>query len=114
MKYLTLQTVTRDNVRHPPNTELELPDDTAARLLGGEKPAIRRLAPAAAPAKDPAPTLNAKAVIELVKAATDTTTLTELRAQELAREVGARATVIAALDAREEELAETDDEDDAE
>lgn len=108
MKYLTLQTVTRDGVRHRAHTEIELPDDTAARLLGGEQPAIARLVPTAAPAA-PAPGENAKLLIGRIRAMTSTADTAALQAAELAREDGPRKTVLEAIQRRDDEIGAGDD-----
>jgi hypothetical protein len=112
MKVRTLQTVSRDGKRHPAGTEIDLPTATAEHLLALNPPAVARLTPVApsAPSVFDA-SASTKTLVPQIKASTDTTTLAALRQAELNRPDGARATVIAAIDARLEALAAAAEED---
>lgn len=111
-EYRTLHTVSRDKDRYLPGSIIRLPVETARGLLKRNPPAIADLeAPAvvAAPAGDPAGAsdlTNATAVqvIAAAKAAETIDALDAIERAELARDGGARATVMRAIETRTAEL----------
>lgn len=108
--YRALCHIDRGTAQYLSGELLELPDETAERLLAMDPPAIERVAaqdaPAVAPAdpkaeKDPPPArLNVEKTVERIKAAPDVTTLLLLQEEEHEHPDGPRKGVVAAIEAR--------------
>lgn len=116
-KYRALCRIDRDKETYLTGSLLSLPDETAARLLATDPPAIERVAPpvpavpvAPAPSapSEVATRANAKATIERVQAAATIEDLLQLQEEETAHADGARSTVLAAIDKRLSALADED------
>lgn len=100
MKVLTLCTISRDGKRHPAGAEIELPDATAEGLLARIPPAVARVAAVeSTPPRGLDVRASVRVLVPLIKDA-DAPALVALRVEELAREDGPRATVLAAIDER--------------
>jgi hypothetical protein len=107
-KYRTRCRVQRDEKVYLAGSEITLPEETAARLLAMNPPAIERIADAVAPTP-PASRLNAKGTIALVEDASTVEALLQLEADETAHADGARKTVLDAIAARMAVLTDADD-----
>lgn len=118
-KYRTLCSVQRDETTYPAGSPIALPEDTAARLLAMDPPAIEVIEDAAPTesTREPAQRLNAKDTIKQVKLVPTIEALQLIEAAELSHADGARSSVIEAIAARMAALVngdagDADDEDD--
>lgn len=114
--YRALCHIDRGTAQYLSGELLELPDETAERLLAMDPPAIERVAADAAPAtnpkgeKDPPPArLNVEKTVERIKAAPDVTTLLLLQEEEHEHPDGPRKGVVAAIAARFDALGAAED-----
>ena len=110
-QYLALCHIDRGTEQYNAGELVPLPDETAARLLAMEPPAIAVVEPAAPvePPKGQKPArLTAEKMIERVKAAPDLTSLLLLQEEEHEHPDGPRKTVVAAIESRFDALGAAD------
>lgn len=110
-QYLALCHIDRGTEQYNAGEHVPLPDETAARLLAMDPPAIAVLADAAPversnPPKPVRP--NAQEMVERVKDAPDITSLLILQELEHDHADGPRKTVVAAIEARFDALGAAD------
>lgn len=112
-RYLALCHIDRGTEKYNAGEHVPLPDETAARLLAMDPPAIAELAVAATSAETPKlqkpARLTAEKMIERIKAAPDLTALLQLQEEEHDHADGPRKTVVAAIEARFDALGETEE-----
>lgn len=113
-QYLALCHIDRGSKQYNAGELVPLPDDTAARLLAMDPPAIAEIAGApvasigSAPKTPPATRPTAPEMIARVKAATDLPALLLLQDEEHGHADGPRKTVVDAIDKRFDEFGATD------
>lgn len=114
-RYLALCHIDRGTEQYHAGDHVPLPEETAARLLAMDPPAIAELETSATSGEPPkvakAPRVTAEKMIERVKAAADIAALLQLQEEEHAHADGARKTVVAAIEARFDALGAADDDD---
>lgn len=106
-QYRTLCRVDRNGTTYLTGSTIALPDDTAARLLAMDPPAIEVIAPTESPVPPAPERANAKQTIERIGAMESVAELVQLRDAEEAHELP-RKTVLEAIDARLRALADDD------